>query len=93
MILPEKLFRMETHTARTGNLMTQKSEPMSPALLTPFHAWRLLCRRTGGNISRATFYRWINAGRVDVVRVGFRFLVPLPVLEETIQKCLDGERI
>jgi hypothetical protein len=73
----------------------QSSQPGSPALpmLTPTHAWRLLCRRTGGTISRTTFYRWINSGRVGVVRVGFRFLVPLPMIEEVIQKCLDGERI
>jgi excisionase family DNA binding protein len=62
-------------------------------MLTPTHAWRILCRRTGGTISRTTFYRWINSGRVGAVRVGFRFLVPLPMLEEVIKKCLDGERI
>jgi len=62
-------------------------------MLTPIHAWRLLCRRTGGNISRTTFYRWINSGRVGAVRVGYRFLIPLPMLEEVIQRCLDGERI
>ena len=62
-------------------------------MLTPTHAWHLLCRRTGGSISRTTFYRWINSGRVGAVRIGFRFLVPLPVLEEAIEKCLAGERI
>jgi len=62
-------------------------------MLTPTHAWRLLCRRTGDSISRTTFYRWINSGRVGAVRVGFRYLVPLPLLEEIIQKCLDGERV
>ena len=62
-------------------------------MLTPTHAWRMLCRRTGGKISRTTFYRWINSGRVGVVRVGFRFLIPLPLLEEIIQRCLDGERV
>jgi len=62
-------------------------------MLTPTHAWRLLCRRTGGKISRTTFYRWINSGRVGTVRVGFRFLVPLPLLEEVIQKCLEGDRV
>ena len=62
-------------------------------MLTPTHAWRLLCRRTGGSISRTTFYRWLASGRVGAVRVGFRFLVPLPMLEEVIKKCLEGERI
>jgi excisionase family DNA binding protein len=73
----------------------QNSKPTPSALpmLTVTSAWRLLCRRTGGSVSRTTFYRWINSGRVGVVRVGFRFLIPLPMLEEVIQRCLDGERI
>ena len=73
----------------------QNSKQASSALpmLTPTGAWHLLCRRTGGSISRTTFYRWIRSGRVGVVRVGFRLLIPLPMLEEVIQKCLDGERV
>jgi excisionase family DNA binding protein len=67
--------------------------PSPLPMLTAASAWRLFCRRTGGTISRTTFYRWINSGRVGAVRVGFRFLIPLPMLEEVIQKCLDGERI
>jgi excisionase family DNA binding protein len=62
-------------------------------MLTPAHALRLLCRRTGGAISRSTFYRWLNSGRVGAIRMGARFLIPLPMIEETIKKCLDGERI
>lgn len=62
-------------------------------MLTPVHAWRLLCRRTGGVISRTTFYRWLNSGKVGAIRMGVRFLIPLPMLEEAIRKCLDGERI
>jgi excisionase family DNA binding protein len=88
---------METYAAGTSSLAERKqnSKQVTPALpmLTPFNAWRLLCRRTGGSISRTTFYRWINSGRVGAVRVGFRFLVPLPMLEEVIQECLDGKRI
>ena len=75
--------------ARPSSELPSSALPM----LTPIHAWRLLCRRTGGNISRTTFYRWINSGRVGAVRVGYRFLIPLPMLEEVIQRCLDGERI
>jgi len=90
---------MDPNTARTshsspaqgGQKLKQASAPLP--MLTPTHAWRILCRRTGGTISRTTFYRWINSGRVGAVRVGFRFLVPLPMLEEVIKKCLDGERI
>jgi excisionase family DNA binding protein len=88
---------MEPYAVRTSlpDPKGQNPTQASPALpmLTPTHAWRLLCRRTGGNISRTTFYRWINSGRIGAVRVGFRFLIPLPMLEEVIQKCLDGERI
>ena len=88
---------MEPYAARTSTPAPkgQDSKQALAALpmLTPTHAWRLLCRRTGGSISRTTFYRWINSGRVGVVRMGFRFLIPLPMLEEVIQKCLDGERI
>jgi len=88
---------MEPYTVRTpipalgGQNSKQASAPLP--MLTPTHAWHLLCRRTGGSISRTTFYRWINSGRVGAVRMGFRFLVPLPMLEEVIQKCLDGERL
>jgi excisionase family DNA binding protein len=77
--------------AQGGQNSKQASAPL--AMLTPTHAWRLLCRRTGGSISRTTFYRWINSGRVGAIRMGTRFLIPLPMLEEVIQKCLDGERI
>ena len=88
---------MQPHTARTPSPAQKKqnSKQAPPALpmLTATNAWRLLCRRTGGEISRTTFYRWINSGRIGAVRVGFRFLIPLPMLEEVIQKCLDGERI
>ena len=88
---------MELHTAGTSTPAPKgqysKPPPAALPMLTPTHAWRLLCRRTGGRISRTTFYRWINSGRVGAVRVGFRFLIPLPILEEIIQKCLDGERI
>jgi excisionase family DNA binding protein len=88
---------METSAARSLSSFHEGLNSKLPSstlpMLTPTHAWRLLCRRTGGSISRTTFYRWINSGRVGAVRVGFRFLVPLPLLEEIIQKCLDGERI
>jgi excisionase family DNA binding protein len=88
---------MEPYTVRTpfAALKGQNSKQASALLpmLTPTHAWRLLCRRTGGRISLTTFYRWINSGRVGAIRMGRRFLIPLPMLEEVIQKCLDGERL
>ena len=88
---------MEPYTFRTpipalgGQNSKHGSAPLP--MLTPTHAWHLLCRRTGGSISRTTFYRRINSGRVGAIRIGARFLIPLPMLEEVIQKCLDGERV
>jgi len=88
---------MEPYTIRTPipvpGGQNSKQPPALLPMLTPTHAWHLLCRRTGGSISRTTFYRWINSGRIGAIRMGTRFLIPLPMLEEVIQKCLDGERI
>ena len=61
-------------------------------MLDPSSAWRLLRRRTGGAVSRATFYRWLNSGKVYSIRLGFRIYVPWPALEEFIKQCLAGER-
>jgi excisionase family DNA binding protein len=88
---------MDPYAARTSSRAPERqdSKPPSPALpmLTPTNAWHLLCRRTGGSISRSTFYRWLNSGRIGATRVGYRFLIPLPLLEEVIQECLDGKRV
>ncbi len=61
-------------------------------MLTPSNAWRVLCRRTGASIGRSTFYRWVNSGRVYAVRMGYRFYIPWPALEDVIKRCLEGER-
>jgi hypothetical protein len=87
-----KPYTVQTPVPAQGAQNSKKASAPLP-MLTPTHAWHLFCRRTGGSVSRTTFYRWINSGRVGTVRMGFRFLVPLPMLEEVIQKCLDGERI
>jgi hypothetical protein len=68
------------------------SAPVTAAMLTPIHAWRLLCHRTGGGISRTTFYRWLSSGKVYSIRLGYRLFVPYPVVEELIKQCLAGER-
>ncbi len=64
----------------------------SQAMLSPAHAWRVLCRRTGGGVSRATFYRWVSNGKVYSVRLGFRIYIPLTALENLIKQCMAGER-
>jgi len=62
-------------------------------MLVPSNAWRILNARTGGAISRSTFYRWLSSGQVYSVRVGHRLYIPWRVIEELIEQCLAGERI
>jgi excisionase family DNA binding protein len=64
--------------------------PAASVLSTP-SAWRIVRRRTGGDISRATFYRWLRSGRISSIRLGSRIYVPLPALDDFIRKCLSGE--
>jgi hypothetical protein len=60
-------------------------------LLTPASAWRVLCNRTGISVSRATFYRWLNNGRIFSFRLGQKFYVPVPVIDEIVKHCRAGE--
>ena len=64
-----------------------------PQLLPPTAAWRILCRRTGGRVSRSTFYRWLDSGKVFSLRMGTRMYVPWQVLQEVIGRCLSGESL
>ncbi len=64
-----------------------------PPTLVPANAWRILNARTGGAVSRPTFYRWLSNGKIYAVRVGHRLYIPWPVLDELIGQCLAGERI
>jgi hypothetical protein len=66
--------------------------PAAQIMLTPQTAWRALCRRTGAGISRATFYRWVNSGKLYSVRLGFQIFIPQIALEDLVKQCLDGER-
>lgn len=69
------------------------SEPATQVpLLTPASAWRVLCYRTGIPVSRATFYRWLNNGRVFSFRLGQKIYVPMPIIEEIVKHCQAGER-
>lgn len=65
--------------------------PGPAALFSPPKALRILHRRTGEHVSRSTFYRWVDSGKVYSLRIGSRIYIPWKVLEETIQKCLEGE--
>ena len=64
--------------------------PHAP-LLSPTNAWRILHRRTGGHISRSTFYRWLDSGKVYSLRIGCRMYVPWQVLQDVIGRCMGGE--
>jgi hypothetical protein len=61
-------------------------------LLTPVRAWRVIRSRTGIPVSRATFYRWLNSGRVFSFRLGQKFYVPMPIIDEIVKHCRAGER-
>lgn len=63
------------------------------AMVPPANAWRILNARTGGAVSRPTFYRWLGNGTIYSVRVGHRFYIPWPVIEEVIGRCRAGDRI
>ena len=70
-----------------------RGTPATGPMLVPSNAWRILNARTGGAISRSTFYRWLSSGQVYSVRVGHRLYIPWRVIEELIEQCLAGERI
>ncbi|MBI4167088.1 MAG: helix-turn-helix domain-containing protein [Acidobacteria bacterium] len=60
-----------------------------PQMLIPQTALRILCQRTGGTISRSTFYRWVECGKIPSIRLGARIFIPRPALDNLIQKCFD----
>ena len=61
-------------------------------MLVPSNAWRILNARTGGAVSRPTFYRWLSNGKVFSIRLGHRLYIPWPVVSELISQCLSGAR-
>ncbi len=62
-----------------------------PVLLSPPRAWRILHRRTGGHVSRSTFYRWLESGKVYSLRMGTRIYIPWQELQGVIERCLLGD--
>jgi excisionase family DNA binding protein len=76
----------------TQNRSERWKAPPSRYMLSPQAAWRALCRRTGAGISRATFYRWIDSGKLYSVRLGFQIYVPQMALDDLVKQCLEGER-
>ena len=85
---PVELFQKR---AAPGNAPRAKEIHGHPTLLSPPKAWRILHRRTGGHVSRSTFYRWLESGKVYSLRMGTRIYIPWQVLQKIIQRCLQGE--
>ncbi|MFB3921719.1 MAG: helix-turn-helix domain-containing protein [Terriglobia bacterium] len=67
--------------------------PDEPLMLSPQTALRILRRRTGGKISRPTFYRWLTSGALTSIRVGYHIYIPWFAMEDFIKRCLKGERV
>jgi hypothetical protein len=88
---------MATLAQASSDCIQQESPSVLPLaggqmpLLTPASAWRVLCNRTGISVSRATFYRWLNSGRVFSFRLGQKFYVPVPIIDEIVKHCRAGE--
>jgi excisionase family DNA binding protein len=86
---------MSVYERPTGNSPAELNRgfPGSVPMLVPSNAWRILNARTGGTVSRPTFYRWLASGKLFSIRVGHRMYIPWPALDEMIKQCLAGERI
>ena len=84
---PQKAGRGAPVSAAAGRVT-----PATGPMLVPSNAWRILNARTGGAVSRPTFYRWLSNGKVFSIRLGHRLYIPWPVVSELISQCLSGAR-
>lgn len=83
---------MLTHQNVAPESPFRAGEVHRPApLLPPSNAWRILQRRTGGHVSRSTFYRWLDSGKIYSLRLGSRIYIPWEALQDLIGRCLSGE--
>ena len=81
---------MTTHSAGMNpSLYAEGMAGARPQMLIPQTALRILCHRTGGTISRSTFYRWVGSGKIPSIRLGTRIFISRPALDEFVQKCFD----
>ena len=62
-------------------------------LLSPYNAWRILQNRTGINVGRSTFYRWVQGGKVFSMKIGGKIYIPWPEIENVIRQFRSGIRI
>ncbi len=75
-----------------GEFTTVSEISATLPLISPSNAWRILCRRTGIPVSRATFYRWLSNGKLYSVRLGQKIYIPVASLDEVIRQCRAGEK-
>ena len=50
-------------------------------------------RQTGGSIDNSTFYRWLQCGKIDSIRLGRSIFVSRPDLRDAIRRSRDGEML
>lgn len=62
-------------------------------LLSPYNAWRILEGRTGINVGRSTFYRWVQSGKVFSMKMGGKIYIPWPEIENVIRQFRSGIRL
>lgn len=60
-------------------------------MVIPHTALRILCHRTGGTISRSTFYRWLSSGKIPSIRLGTRIFISWKAIDELVRKCYDPD--
>lgn len=66
---------------------------LTDPLLTVSTAWSSLRRRTGIPLARATFYRWVGAGKVYSMRLGLKVYIPASVIDGIVKQCERGETL
>ncbi|MGA2632073.1 MAG: helix-turn-helix domain-containing protein [Terriglobia bacterium] len=54
--------------------------------MSPMTARRVLCARLGIEVSRATFYRWMQNGAIHTLKLVNRYYVTAAALEQFISE-------
>ena len=52
---------------------------------------RFLMQQTGGTVTKSTFYRWLQCGKIDSIRLGRSLFVSRPDLRDAIRRSREGE--
>ena len=59
-------------------------------MLTPCTAWRVWQRRTHTRVAKATFYRWLEQGRLPSLKAVGRIYIPWPWMDEALKAWRSG---